>query len=207
MDHRRFDELTRFTATHNTRRGLIRTLSGGALAAALTQVGLAGAEAKPKPKKKRCRKRKKLGQVCKLTNGAACRCLGGAVCRAKRCRCPRGTQQSGKRCVPISTCVANGAVCPNGSSDACCSGFCTFEGPIDEVEPTCCVPNDGLCKQSSDCCVNDENPAACEAGRCCRGLGGTCATPNGFQIADCCFGLTCDANGTQQCVAFGIGAP
>jgi hypothetical protein len=201
MDNGRFDELSKLAATDGTRRGLLRVLSGGTLGAVVTGLGVREADAK-KPK---CKKRKKIGQVCKFKNGAKCKCRGGAVCKGKRCRCPNGTQQQGKSCVPTPTCLANGATCENGGSDACCSDFCTFEGPIDQVEPTCCVPNNQSCSQTSDCCANDENPAGCESGRCCRGQGGTCATPNGLQTARCCVGLICDVGDSNECIELPLG--
>ncbi|MDQ3412446.1 MAG: hypothetical protein M3509_10060 [Chloroflexota bacterium] len=190
------DEIARALATRVPRRQALRGLGGSAGAVVLTRWGLEEAGAKPE----KCKKRKKIGQKCKLKNGTKCKCRGGAHCKGGLCRCPNGTQEVNGVCQEVSLCLGNGSVCPNSDSDSCCSGFCTYEGPIDEVEPTCCVPNDESCDQTSDCCGNDQNPSLCEGGRCCRAEGGTCATPNGVQIAECCSGLVCDLDNTQQCI-------
>jgi hypothetical protein len=106
---------------------------------------------------------------------------------------------------PPDTCLAHGAVCEG--SDACCSGFCTYEGPLDEVEPTCCVPNTEVCAQASDCCADADEPSLCESGHCCKGEDGLCADPTGHQFDECCSGLICDSNGSRRCVELGVTTP
>ena len=179
MDDGRFDKLSRLAAGGGTRRGFLHVLCG-VLAGVLTRFGLEEADAK----KKKCKK-----------NGAKCECLGGAVCKGKRCRCPEGTREVNGGCEEVSTCLGNGSICE--SSEECCSSFCTTE---DVTVPTCCVQNGDSCETSGDCCANQANPAACENDRCCRGEGGTCATPNGVQIAECCAGLDCEVEMTFQCL-------
>jgi hypothetical protein len=160
---------------------------------------LGAVEAGAKPKK--CKKPRKPGQKCKLKNGAKCKCSGGAQCKAGVCACPNGTEASNGACVPDTICLENGADCSDGSSASCCSGFCTYEyvGPITDEPPTCCVPNDEACGQTSDCCVNELNPSLCEGGLCCAAEGATCATPNDVQTQECCLGLACNVNGTHLC--------
>lgn len=197
MDNRTIDEWSRVAATDGTRRGLIRALGGGTLGAVLVRLGVGQADAKPK----KCKKPKKPGQKCKLNNGTKCKCSGGAKCKVGICRCPNGTEESNGKCVPTPTCLEHGADCSEGSSAACCSGFCTYEyvGPITEEPPTCCVPNEEACDQTSDCCVNELNPSLCESGHCCAAAGATCADPTDFQFAECCSGLVCDVAGTHLC--------
>ena len=204
MDQQGFDNLLRSFASDGTRRGVLRILGSGTLAAVLLHLGLAEGDAKPR---RRCRRRRKLGQKCKFNHGVTCRCRGGAKCIRGHCRCPHGTLEIHGVCVrpPDATCLAHGAVCDG--SDACCSGFCTYEGPLDEVEPTCCVPNTEVCTQASDCCGNADHPALCEHGHCCRGEGGACADPGGHQFDECCSGLICDVTGTHQCVELGVVTP
>jgi hypothetical protein len=197
MDERTIDALSRVAAAARSRRNILRALGGSALGAVLARLGAVEADAKPK----KCKKPKKPGQKCKLKNGAKCKCSGGAHCKGGVCTCPNGTEEIHGTCVPAPTCLENGADCSDGSSAACCSGFCTYEyvGPITDEPPTCCVPNNEACDQTSDCCVNELNPSLCESGRCCAAEGAICADPTGFQNQECCLGLTCDADGTHLC--------
>jgi hypothetical protein len=197
MDERTIDALSRVTAAARSRRGILRALGGSVLGALLARLGTVEADAKPK----KCKKRKKPGQKCKLGNGAKCKCSGGASCTGSVCTCPNGMEASHGTCLPAPTCLENGADCSDGSSAACCSGFCTYEyvGPITDEPPTCCVRNEEACDQTSDCCANELNPQICENGRCCAAEGATCADPTDFQFLECCLGLTCDVNGTHRC--------
>jgi hypothetical protein len=182
---------------------LLRVLGSGSLAAVLAHFGQAEADAKPK---RRCRRRRKLGQRCEFRNGVKCRCRFGAKCIGGFCRCPHGTIEAHGVCIPPpDTCLEHGAVC--SGSDSCCSGFCTYEGPLDEVEPTCCVPNAETCSQASDCCADADDPARCQFGRCCRDEGGLCADPTGHQFDTCCNGLVCDVTDTHRCVELGVTIP
>ena len=177
MDVGRFDELTRMLAASGSRRSSLRALAGAALAGGLSRLGRREAVAACKKARKRCKKNKD--------------------CCSKKCR--RKKKNGKKKCRgngPGPTCLENGAMC--ASSNTCCSGFCG-DNPVPWAS-TCCVPNDETCVIGSDCCQNAASPAACESGRCCVGEGGTCATPNGFQNAECCAGLGCDAEFTHKCL-------
>ncbi len=181
MEGQSFDRLTRGLGEGKSRRTVLQGLAASVLAGGLGWLGLEDAAAKTcKNHGRRCKKNKDCcSHKCKVKNGQ------------KRGKC-RGNGD------PV--CLRNGAVCPDGSSESCCSGFCTQEGPFGEVEPTCCVPNDETCKRNSDCCATASDPSACQGGRCCREEGATCATPSGLQIAQCCGLLGCDTDGTHTCV-------
>ena len=87
MDRDRFDDLTRRVATEGaSRRGAIRLLAAGALAALLPRGGAADASGR------RC---VRLGKACDRDD----RCCDGD-CRRGECRCPSGTRPCGGRCCP-----------------------------------------------------------------------------------------------------------
>jgi len=175
MTMHQVDEIARGLATRVRRRQALRDLGGGVLGAGLAWLGIGEARAACKPKGEKCDKNKD--------------------CCSKDCKQPANGKKGKCRC------LKHGTVCEGLGSEACCSGFCTQnDGP----KQRCCVLYDKKCGKDSDCCSNAFGPSACQQGRCCRTAGGNCAFPSGLQYADCCSGLFCDGDNTQQCKALPI---
>ena len=81
MDDRKFDELTRSLAGVASRRSVLKALSGGALAAAGTLLGVGKAAAACRPANAICRKNE---DCCSTT------CLPAGAGRSRCAACPTG---------------------------------------------------------------------------------------------------------------------
>ena len=155
MDRDRFDALTRrVTVDGISRRGAVRLLAAGALAALIPHEGTAGAA------NRRC---VALGKAC---NGED-RCCDGD-CRRGECRCPRGSRPCGGRCCPSDRSCQDG-VCrcmPDRKATTCRDGRC-----VRSQFGTDCMRDDNCCS----------NHCAAGNGDCPRGrtrCGGRCVNTN-----------------------------
>lgn len=135
MDNRTFDGLARMMAEAvPTRRGLLRWLGGGVIAALLARFGVEEVAA-------RC---VRLGKVCK-EQGKKLNCCGGAKCQGAKCKCTGGEIACGGKCVaaecckhadcgPLKlcangTCVVGQGTCPSGENICAGSTFNCGSGP------------------------------------------------------------------------------
>jgi hypothetical protein len=174
MDDRRFDELTRTLAGVSSRRSVLKALSGGALAAAGTLIGVNRAGA-CRPVTSICRKN---GDCC--SNNCGPRDITGR----QRCACPSGQTLCDGACkgaADFASDVQNCGSCDNVcGADPCFSATCT----------------DGVCGQTPVVCGAN---ATCSGGACACDGGQTALCPNG----DCCpVGQVCNSGnictGTQD---------
>jgi hypothetical protein len=152
MDGSRFDEWVRMWGT-SSRRGVVRLVTGGGVAALFARLGLEEAAAKcVKP-----------GKKCKKKNSKKKKCCGGAKCKGKKCKCQDGTFACGKNCcIPGQVCsnasicangqIPTGSICDPAEPGACTSGVCGCGpgGCTCRVE-TCAGPGEP-CLTNYDCC-------------------------------------------------------
>jgi len=164
MDQERFDELTRTLASGQSRRGLLKGLTGTAIGGLLAAVGLSETSAKPevpcKSPNHRCGKGK----------NAVC-CTSSQVCDNGACITPPQDLCLGKDCDDNNECTTDycsegvcfhrlntGGLCssPDGSvgtgrcnsMGGCDPIICTLEfQPCDPNADTCC----NQCMQHDDC--------------------------------------------------------
>lgn len=207
MDAHRFDTIAkRLGNGATTRRGALRLLTGGLLAAGISRLGLEEAAAG-------C---VHLGKKC----GKGDKCCGGAHCRGGRCQCAATQKRCGARCVAASICCTDGHTgCV--SSETCDQGTCRAGGG--NCTPDCtnkqcggdgCGGSCGQCGTGDTCsggsCVACTLLTACPAGACGAvpdGCGGTLSC-GGCTAGQC---LTCGPNNTcvstcgpcQTCGQFG----
>ena len=188
MDPTRFDRLTKSLTTSDTRRGLLRLLTGFPLVAALA-VQLEGTtearkgrggkargdrhDADDRHKKKR--KRRRLGKhkgpdVCNPPCSICQRCEGTS-CVADATREGDSCNSVGGACLRNGTCLTpcqlgpGGSGCPFGSSTcsgSSCSGSTCCSGAFD-ASGAYCSPGDG-----SGTCANHDD---CPMGSYCRNPG------------------------------------
>ena len=170
MDDCRFDGLTRWVGTSQTRRGALRALTGSALGAALGLSALRGVDAALKPADEKCSsdtqcasgtcikygKCKKNGR---LTGKCRCSCSETAAC-------PTGKSCQNEAC--FGGC-ADPFTCPGIGGEGCgrrCTCAHTDLGNV-------CMGNTILCDENNTC----ETSAECPTGSICLDLGGTCVGP------------------------------
>jgi hypothetical protein len=180
MRAHRFDALAKALGRTETRRGVVRTLSG-AVAAAI----LAGRQDRPVHAQfgacptgtTEC------SGVCVDTssdpaNCGFCRnsCTGGTSCQFGSCRCPSGTSECGGLCVDTSSDPANCGFCRNSCTGgtSCQFGGCRCPGGTSECSGVCVNTssdpgNCGFCGNS------------CRGGESCRG--GLCVSENQAPVA------------------------
>jgi hypothetical protein len=177
MEARRFDSFVRLiTEEQVSRRGALRRLAGGALAAGLARPGLEQAAAKackndndcPR-RDERCCDRKCIDVSNNEKHCGKCgrQCGEGEKCKGGRCKggtcppeapvvCRQQLDNPKSRC-----CTENSPVCcQRGSFASCCP----------ESAPNCCPPRD---QGFNVPCCPPERP------NCCAGPGGCCA--DGFE--------------------------
>jgi hypothetical protein len=165
VDDRRFDALVRQLALGPaSRRQALRLLAGGALAAVLTRLGLAGVPA----------------QECVPLKGAcspASICCKG-VCKNEVCclelgtKCKRGGQCCSGVCSKKTgkcTCLQKDKPCSVAAEHKCCSGNCDGNlcGPCqaDDIAITCGGPSCGTKRNN---CNQPVNCGVCEAPQTCQ---------------------------------------
>lgn len=165
MDDDRFDSLARLIGSAASRRRVARAMLAVAVA------GVAGFPGflRPRDAAAACRQ---VGRTCERGD----RCCGGARCRAKRCRCPRGEVECGRRCINPLTDGANcgrcGASCASGQclhgtctcdpfNNQCPSevdGQCSCGGVAGSVFQAACVDRNSACDLSKPCQSNADCP-------------------------------------------------
>jgi hypothetical protein len=193
MDDQQFDAFTRMIVLDgSSRRAALRSLTGGALGAALA--GLA-----PRPAAaKKCKKKRDCGSgelccdgTCSDTDGDPDHCgKCGKECKGGE-KCCRGdcvdTKQDDKNCGKCGKKCKDGKSCQNGKcegEDNCLlSGAICLGGPNDDIP--CCPPS--FCKNLGG------------TGLCCRPDGQTCSSD-----VECCSDL-CEDNLCVDCLPLGAG--
>ena len=198
MDDRRFDDLVRTVAGGPAnRRGVVRFLGGGSLAALLARLGMEEVAATHDG----CRH---LGVGC-TRSGQCCseRCKKKPGNTRGRCACSVGTVADKGACIPRVPCANNDA-CGDGSpgSKVCTNGVCKCpEGEGDCAGLNQCGPLSGDVNYCGACDVKCAQGANCVNGICeCpadrpKVCGGVCKECCGK--ADC-VGGTC-AEGACNC--------
>lgn len=169
MDGSRFDAWVRSWAA-TSRRGVIRLVSGGGLAALTAKLGLEDAAAKCVSP----------GKKCKTKNGKKKKCCGGAKCKGKKCKCQDGTFACGKHC-----CIPGQLCQPSSGVLTCANGSIPIQGECDPEQPGACAsgvcgcgPGGCTCRKE-DCappggdCSDGGNPKCCD-GLCFAGMPPTC---------------------------------
>ena len=168
MDDRRFDALTRWVDTSQSRRGVLRTLTGSTLGTALGLGVLREADAAIKPANAKCSsdtqcasgtciqygKCKKDG---KLTGKCRCSCSETSLCP---------TDKSCQNGACFSDCT-NPFTCPDRTTGGGCGRGCVC-GDTDLGD--FCLGNTILCDGNNTCATS----ADCPTGSVCLDLGGTC---------------------------------
>ena len=129
MDSERFDTITRTLASSNSRRGVVRTLTGAAVGGLLVAVGIGEAEAK----------KKHGGRHSVTAQGRPCK-NGGIPCgKGKNFQCClNGDTCSGGECVTVP--------CPPYKIRS--AGVCVY--PCDENPCAACGSGSGDCKGNAD---------------------------------------------------------
>ena len=135
MDGQRFDALTKLTATGvASRRGALRLLAGGVLAALLGRGGSASAALA-------CRND---GAKCDADGQCCSRRCGGSRCRSERLR-------AGAACTDDRDCRSGICGRINSVSSICRNPTCRREGRDCALSPDCCR---GVCDASTLTCVD-----------------------------------------------------
>jgi hypothetical protein len=182
MDASRFDTLARSLGAPRSRRGLLATLTGTVLTAAL---GLGGREAAAarKPAGARCSSNAKCASGTCIKYGR-CKTRNGTLTGKCRCACDNDTQcGAGRICrrrACFSECSPAGAC---GTFQPCASGACGCFNTT-AAEAVCLFQGEGACL--TDTCTNTAecpvgyvcgviNPPT--AGPCCGGKERTCLAP------------------------------
>lgn len=204
MDHDQFDQLTRTLIAASSRRGLMRTLSGGVAALTGWSLGAPVIQAKKhkhhkKKKAKtptptplpdttctpRCRRKQCGDDGC---GGSCGTCAAGQVCASGTCCTPEpvaetcavecGYNSCPRRCGTVATPGACGAVactCPSGET---CLGNSSCAKTCDPTRLSC--PSGCACYESTD------SPGHCYATSYCDLSTKVCATSE-----DCPLGHSC----------------
>ncbi len=163
MDDHRFDALTRWVDTSQSRRGVLRTLAGSALGAALGLGALRKADAAIKP--------------------ANAKCSSDAQCASGTCiqygKCKKAGKLTGKcRCSCTET-----ALCPTGKScrNGACFGACS--------DPLTCSDGEGAgCGRGCVCGATDLGDSCMGGTVLCDGVN-TCATSADCPTGSVCLDL------------------
>jgi hypothetical protein len=187
MDDRRFDALTRACTAGAPRRGIVRFLAAGALAAAwdlAIRGGWRNAEAKCKKPCGPCRACKQGKCTKKKPDGTACG--SGGRCQQGRCCTP---DCAGKPCGEADGC---GGVCTaqQGCGASCGTGQRPCALPAGGVA---CIPDDGTHCCTQDDCGGPASDLTCDhAGdfvcRCREAGVGRCPPPHELTCHTCCPG-------------------
>ena len=200
MDQERFDRIARTLASGQSRRGVLKGLTGTAIGGLLAAVGIGEAVAAPpagKPSK--C-----YGDNSSCTNGKQC-CSG--TCTNRTCapvipvdRCAGVTCTATSECFTPGTC--SGGVCspqnPKDSGVSCSIGTCDGAGTCRAPEVCTGLPLNASCATADQCCPDGAAVACGPVGNlfqpeCCRPLGAACAIPGEF--SECCATLIRDDTG------------
>jgi hypothetical protein len=187
MDNRRFDSLVKTLSSGDSRRGVLRTLGGGTLAAVFGRLGLAE-EAEAKKKRKNKKKKKCKGNTTKCGKKACCR--ADQICEGGRCV---------DDIIEVPECLDDVDCGPN---EVCQNGTCVFQGECQSADE--CADNE-LCINNACRCAFPNKPCGeaccpenqvCFNGKCVAGEG-TCAATDDVCVAG--FSLTCDDNPNCFC--------
>ena len=212
MDPHRFDRLTRALGSGQSRRGMLKSLAGGAVGAALAVVGIGDAAA--------AIRKRSVGNSCNYNSDCAsglcvaesrtrkiCHCVSAGDCPAAKDVCHSAA------CLPTGYCgftVNVGAPCDDGNlcttgdvcqADGSCAGTAVVCTALDECHDA------GTCDLASGTCSNPAkaNGSACTGGICCNG---TCTDDTTTSNCGSC-GNVCPAGDTctsGTCVAGNGGA-
>ena len=185
MDGERFDQIARSVATATTRRGLLKGLAGGALAAAFGLGRGRTAEATHKPPGAACRGTVECSQTTALGRGFVCADNGIAADGALNC-----CHNEGQSCGIGAHCCGN-LLCVQGQGEGLGAGTCRVPGSdtYRSLGQTCTATSQ--CSQAGGAVVCADNGIAADgATNCCRGAGGACS-----RGAHCCGDLLCADNG------------
>ena len=173
MDGERFDTWARALASPGPRRGALRLLAGGALAAAWARLGAAGAAADDDDGdgcRGTCDRCERNGQCCSnRCREGRCRCKARGACRVGRACCSGVCRRDGT-CKPAATvaCGGGGEPCNRtvcGRGEFCCNFSCSI-----------CAPVGGACTLR----VCDQTDAT---GQFCGGIAAA-ACPAGYECVD-----------------------
>jgi hypothetical protein len=212
MDPHRFDRFTRALGSGQSRRGMLKSLAGGAVGAALAVVGIGEAAASGR--------KRSVGNSCNYNSDCAsglcvqesrtrkiCHCAGAGDCPAATDACHSAA------CLPTGYCgftVNVGAPCNDGL--ACTTGdVCQADGSCAGAPVVCTALDEchdvGTCDPISGVCSNPLkiDGSACTGGICC---GGTCTDDTTTSNCGSC-GNSCPAGDLCQsgaCVAGDGGA-
>lgn len=228
MDDRRFDSLVKTLSSGGSRRGMLQTLGGSALAAVAVRLGLADdAEAKKKGKNKKKKKKCKNGTT-KCGKKACCRadqsCVGGkCVDDVEDPECLSDDQCDINEVCQNGICAidANPIECQNAgqcaANELCIAGRCRCNKPNKPCGEACCPENQvcldgqcvigaGTCPAGDSICENG-NEDACNGNNACF-----CGLRNDTEEVRCIGGFVDDSQPNCNCIDdgdcerdFGIG--
>ena len=212
MDPIRFDRFTRALGTGQSRRSILKSLTGGAVGAALAVVGIGDAAA--------AIRKRSVGNSCNFNSDCAsnlcvqesrtrkiCHCASASDCPAVTTQCHTAA------CLPTGYCgaaITPGAACDDGNActqtDVCQPDGSCLGSPVTCPAPGVCQvagvcdPSTGLCALSSTAAANGSvclfaynhfanAEGECEGGVCvCKPAGGPCNCSDVDSIAGCCSG-------------------
>jgi hypothetical protein len=153
MDAEQFDSVAKALGQSNSRRGVVRTLTGAVVGGLLVAVGVGEAGAKKKNKKKKHdngrRGVKAQGNPCKK---------GGVPCGKGKNACCTGGKTCQRGLCVTTACAPNCTGKCGGASDGC-SGTC------DAACPGTCSP---ACSYPTSCRTSVDGMSFCSSGGYCR---------------------------------------
>jgi hypothetical protein len=185
MDAEQFDSVAKVLGQSNSRRGVVRTLTGAALGGILVAVGVGEAGAK-----------KKHGAGGRVTaEGRKCK-DGQPLCgKGKNACCTGGKTCLGGLCV-TTPCVPNCTDKCGGASDGC-SGTCDAACQTCIGDRVSCVQGGTACCEGHSCQADPFGGLCASAGwsgtRCCRQPGQPCD-----DLCQCCSGGCTYSGGSTQ---------
>jgi len=175
MDGHRFDRISKWLVTRNTRRSTVRALAAGAVAIGLGRLGLNEAAAKKKRKRKKTLRKNEFGcvNVGKACRGKDANCCSG-ICQGKK---PKKGKKDKSKCaahnvldcaVGANSCLGNVIACgtnghcnqTTGQASFCGGASACFACTKDvDCEPdfgpgAACIVCDGCPSTSDNICAS-----------------------------------------------------